>query len=102
MTYLRLFIFLTVIIFGGLLNNISAQIYVDGKNSGSAIEQKVFKKLLGLPYYGVFDKLAFRIEGDTVILSGKVAKSRNKKDAENAVERIKGVKRVVNNIEILP
>ncbi len=55
-----------------------------------------------LPYYGVFDNLAFRIDGRTVTLEGQVVKPVVKSDAENAVKHIEGVDKVVNNIEVLP
>ena len=70
--------------------------------SQSTLERKVFKELIKLPYYGVFDHIAFQVDGNNVTLFGKVANARNKKDAERWVEDIKGVGSVVNRIEILP
>jgi hyperosmotically inducible protein len=55
-----------------------------------------------LPYYGVFDNLAFRVDGRTVILEGQVVQPVVKSDAGNSVKRIEGVEKVVNNIEVLP
>ncbi len=56
-----------------------------------------------LPYYGVFDNLAYKVDPDgTVTLLGQVALPSLKSDAESAVKKIEGVERVVNNIEILP
>ena len=56
-----------------------------------------------LPFYGVFDNLAYKVDPDgTVTLLGQVARPVLKSDAENAVKRIVGVPRVVNNIEVLP
>jgi len=102
MKYIKLFLVFTVVITGGFLTDISAQTYAGGKTAHQGIERKVFKKLIRLPYYGVFDHITFQVDGDTVILSGKVAEARNKKDAQSAVENIVGVGRVVNNIKILP
>ena len=70
--------------------------------TNQTIERKVFKRINSLPYYGVFDHIAFKVEGSTVTLSGKVAEIRNRKDAENAVRGIEGVSEVVNQIEVLP
>jgi len=67
-----------------------------------AIEQKVRKELVTLPYYGVFDNLAFKVDGDTVTLYGQVVRPTTKSDAATRVARIAGVDRVVNNIEVLP
>ena len=64
--------------------------------------QEVRHQLVLLPYYSVFDNLAFRVEGDTVILEGQVVRPTLKSDAENVVKKIEGVGRVVNNIEVLP
>ena len=46
-----------------------------------------------LPYYGVFDDLAFRVNGGTVTLLGAVAQPVLKSDAEKAVKRVEGVTR---------
>jgi hyperosmotically inducible protein len=102
MKRLKSFLFLTVIVASGFLTAASAQTYVSGKPAMQGIEREVFKKLLRLPYYGVFDRIGFQVERDKVILYGKVAQARNKKDAEHAVENIEGVEGVVNNIEVLP
>jgi len=55
-----------------------------------------------LPYYGVFDNLAYSVSGGTVTLSGQVTRPTLKSDAGNVVKNIEGVERVVNNIEVLP
>ncbi len=55
-----------------------------------------------LPWYGVFDNLAYEIDGSTVKLHGQVVQPSTRKDAERRVSKLKGVERVVNNIEVLP
>ena len=72
--------------------------------SGStrSIEDQVRKRILMLPRYEIFDAISFTVDGDTVILTGKVRNAVNRKDAEKSVSRIAGVSRVVNNIEVLP
>ena len=64
--------------------------------------KKVRKELVTLPYYGVFDNLEYGIEGGTVTLYGQVVRPTTRSDAERRVARLKGVERVVNNIEVLP
>lgn len=66
-----------------------------------AIEKQIYKKLRGLPRYGVFDNITYTVNGGQVVLSGKVVTLGTKRDAKNAVEDIKGVTNVVNNIEEL-
>lgn len=80
---------------------VSAQTYT-GDISKAVIEQEVEKRILRLPYYELFDYITYSVEGNTVILSGKVRNGVNKSDAAGVVKRISGVERVVNNIEILP
>jgi hyperosmotically inducible periplasmic protein len=67
-----------------------------------AIAREVRHELVMLPYYGVFDNLAFRVDGNTVTLFGQVTRPTLKSDAENVTKRIEGVDRVVNNIQVLP
>ena len=66
------------------------------------LAKKVRKELVTLPWYGVFDNLEYAIDGSTVTLSGQVVQPSTRKDAERRVSRLKGVERVVNNIEVLP
>ena len=70
--------------------------------STRTIEDQVRKSVLKLPQYEVFDWITYRVDGETVTLSGKVRNAINKSDAENRVERIPGVSRVINKIEVLP
>jgi hyperosmotically inducible protein len=55
-----------------------------------------------LPWYSVFDNLAFQVNGDKVTLMGQVTQPTLKSDAEAVVKSIEGVASVVNNIEVLP
>jgi len=68
----------------------------------SRIQREVRHELLMLPYFGVFDNIAFQVDGDTVTLLGSVTRPTLKSDAENVVKRIEGVSRVVNKIDVLP
>lgn len=75
---------------------------LSGMRTENAIEREVQKKILRLPYYEVFDHIAFDVDGGTVTLTGKVRNAMNKSGAEDAAERVDGVSRVINNIEVLP
>jgi len=66
------------------------------------LAKEVRHQLVMLPWYSVFDNLAYKMEGDKVILSGQVTRPTLKSDAEGAVKSIEGVASVVNNIEVLP
>jgi len=63
---------------------------------------KVRKELVTLPYYGVFDNLEYKVDGETVTLFGQVRNPTTRRDAERRVARIEGVDRVINQIEVLP
>ncbi len=64
--------------------------------------KEVRHQLVMLPWYSVFDNLAFQVEGDKVTLSGQVTRPTLKSDAEAAVKSIESVASVVNNVEVLP
>jgi hyperosmotically inducible protein len=64
--------------------------------------RKIRKELVTLPFYGVFDNLAFKYEEGVVTLYGQVSRPSLKKDAAGVVERAPGVDQVVNKIEVLP
>jgi hyperosmotically inducible protein len=64
--------------------------------------KEVRHQLVMLPYYSVFDNLAYKVEGDKVTLFGQVTRPTLKSDAEAAVKSIEGVASVVNNLEVLP
>lgn len=66
------------------------------------LAKEVRHQLVMLPWYSVFDNLAYQVEGDKVILYGQVTRPTLKSDAEAAVKSIEGVASVVNNIEVLP
>ena len=66
------------------------------------LNERIRKELVTLPYYGVFDNLAYQVNGNTVVLYGQVVRPSTRKDAERRVARIEGVDRVVNQIEVLP
>lgn len=66
------------------------------------IARQVRHELVTLPYYSVFDNLAFRIDGTNVTLLGQVTRPTLKSSAENVVKNIEGVTRVNNDIQVLP
>ena len=79
-----------------------AQNAPDQSKSQDRIAREVRHELLMLPYFGVFDNLAFKVDGGTVILTGQVVRPSLKSDAENSVKHVEGVEKVDNQIEVLP
>jgi len=78
----------------------------DGQAPYTKAQERIIKEtrheLLMLPYFGVFDYISFKLDGNNVILLGQVVRPVTKSDAENAVKRIEGVEKVDNQIEVLP
>ena len=70
--------------------------------STERISREVRHELLMLPYLGVFDNLAYKVDGYNVTLMGQVTRPTLKSDAENVVNKIEGVEHVDNQIEVLP
>ncbi|MFZ0772850.1 MAG: BON domain-containing protein [Candidatus Sulfotelmatobacter sp.] len=66
------------------------------------IIKEVRHELLMLPYFSVFDYIAFKVDGYNVTLLGEVVRPTLKSDAENVVKHIEGVEKVDNQIDVLP
>src|SRR5512143_1613068 len=67
------------------------------------IIREVHHELVLLPYYGVFDNLAYRVTPDgTVTLLGQATRPTLKSDAENSATRMHGAERVDNQIQLPP
>lgn len=76
--------------------------FIRGNASESRLVKEVRHQLVLLPYYTIFDDLAFRVDGSGVTLLGAVTNPVLKSSAENVVKGIEGVTQVVNDIEVLP
>jgi len=71
--------------------------------SRDRIVREVRHELVLLPYYGVFDNLAFSVADDgTVTLTGAVTRPTLKSDAERAIKGIEGIEKISNQIDVLP
>jgi hyperosmotically inducible periplasmic protein len=76
--------------------------FIRGPEGENRLMQQVRHELVMLPYYTIFDDLAFRVDGGTVTLLGDVTNPTLKSDAENVVKHIEGVTQVNNQIQVLP
>jgi hyperosmotically inducible periplasmic protein len=70
--------------------------------SQERITKEVRHELLMLPYFGVFDNIAYKVDGYNVTLLGQVTRPSLKSDAGNVIKHIEGVEKVDNQIEVLP
>ena len=80
--------------------------FTAGPASESPLARQVRHKLLTLPYYSIFDDLAFQVTPDGVVtLQGACPPEPPwdiRSDAEHAVKEVSGVTQVVNQIKLLP
>jgi hyperosmotically inducible periplasmic protein len=76
--------------------------FAQSDDAMARINKEVRHELVMLPYLGVFDNLAYQIDGNNVTLSGQVTRPTLKTDAGRVVKRIEGVENVDNQIEVLP
>jgi hyperosmotically inducible protein len=79
-----------------------AQPQAQSAQATNRIIKEVRHELLMLPYFGVFDYIAFKVDGPTVTLLGQVVRPSLKSDAENSIKRIEGVEKIDNQIVVLP
>ena len=63
---------------------------------------RIERALERLPYYGVFDLLAFRVDRGVVTLSGFAYSATTKSEAARVVKQVAGVDEVANKVELLP
>jgi len=96
---------LVILIMIGLTTSLTASA-ASNRQEGSVrnfgFTESIRKQLARLPYYGVFDNLAFELNGNTVVLYGQVVRPTTKREAERRVAKMEGVERVINKIEVLP
>ena len=93
---------LQAILLAGLTSAALAQSAEAIHRREARITREVRHKLVMLPQFSVFDNLAFKVDGDTVVLLGQVYNAVLKDEAQNAIKRIEGVEHIDNRIEILP
>ena len=94
---------LAAAIFALSFQNVSAQNFASNSSvSDRAIEQLVYKQILQLPRYSVFDFINFKVDNGTVTLDGKTISLGTRSSAANVVKRVPGVVSVNNNIDELP
>jgi hyperosmotically inducible protein len=92
-------LFLAAALVGALVASTGLQAQNVGVKQTTLSLQKALERL---PYYGVFDFLAFSVERGTVTLMGYAYTGTLKSDAEHAVKRVAGVDEVANKLEVLP
>src|SRR6266545_3043109 len=75
-------------------NRSGGQAEYGADQSTNRIAREVRHELVMLPYYGVFDNLSYRVDGNTVTLLGQVTRPTLKSDAGRVVKSVEGVETV--------
>jgi len=79
--------------------------FMPGPENEAQIAKQVRHNLLTLPYYSIFDDVAFRVNGSVVTLEGACPGDPPwdiKDAATRAAKKVPGVTEVINNIKVLP
>jgi hyperosmotically inducible protein len=101
-----LLFFLTLPLFGPSLPAqhpaSSKSVRGDAKTEESQLSREIRHQLVVLPYYSVFDYIAFTLDAGKVTLSGYVLRPTLRTNAEADVKSLEGVSSVKNLIEVLP
>ncbi len=70
-------------------------------HSQAWLNKKVYDRLVGLPWFGVFDNLAYKIQGSQLTLLGQVVFPLTRSSVVDSVKGLPGVTRVVNEVQQL-
>jgi hyperosmotically inducible protein len=83
---------------------LAGSMYIAAQSSPglNRLVRQVRHELVMLPNYGVFDNLAYKVDGYKVTLLGQVTRPTLKSAAERVVKDIEGVESVDNQIVVLP
>jgi hyperosmotically inducible periplasmic protein len=68
----------------------------------AALAKEIRENLAALPYYGVFDLLSFQVNDGVVRLGGYALQPILRKEADDEVKQLDGVRDVRDGVELLP
>ena len=72
------------------------------RGAGDRVYEQVRHALAMMPYVSEFDFISFSMADDHVILTGWTVRLNNRKEAYRRVQRVEGVGKITNNLEVLP
>ena len=99
---MNLRLFLALLVSALVTSSLSGQERHVSEKAVQRIQKEVRHELLLLPYFTVFDNIAYKVDGYNVTLLGQVTRPSLKSDAERSVKGIEGVEKIDNQIEVLP
>jgi hypothetical protein len=98
--HMRIQVGLIALVLGGM--PAAAQTPATNEQSVGRMAGTIQREILTLPEYGVFDSIRFSVNGETVVLRGQASRPILKSSAERVTQRVEGVSKVENQIEVLP
>jgi hyperosmotically inducible protein len=70
-------------------------------HSPTWLNKQVYDRLVGLPWFGVFDNLAYKVQGNQVTLLGQVVFPLTRSAVVESVKGLPGVTHIVNDVQQL-
>ena len=78
-------------------------VYHKGQAHSQAwLNHQVYDRLAGLPWFGVFDNLEYKVQGSQVTLMGQVVFPLTRSSVIDSVKGVPGLTRVVSDVRQLP
>ena len=75
---------------------------IASRESDADVGEEVVKRIRRYIYYSIFDDVNVRVDQGKVTVLGAVREGAGKRDLERIVSRVPGVKKIDNQIEVLP
>jgi hyperosmotically inducible protein len=91
---------LLLLVFGAFM--LPAQTQEQAAQPAVALETAIRNAILLAPHYGVFDNLAFKLDGSDVTLLGQVLLPITREEISRRVSKLAGMGKVTDSIEVLP
>jgi osmotically-inducible protein OsmY len=84
------------------LQSVTAPAFAQTAPASSALGGAVLRTLRACPHVTIFDDVDARVEGDSVVLTGKVTAAAKRSEIEKRVAGLDGVRGLRNEILVLP
>ena len=96
------FVMFMLLVFSASLLKASPQVQEQVSQPAVTQEAEVRNAIVMALHYGVFDSIAFTLDGNDVTLLGQVLLPITKEEISSRIAKLAGMGKVTNNIEILP
>jgi len=97
-----IFAMVVFMVFGASMLTAQPQVQAKTAQTGMQLEIAIRNAIVMAPHYGVFDNLAFKLDGNDVTLLGQVMLPITKDEISRRVAKLASVGKITNSIEVLP